>query len=194
MLSSISVSSPKVNYNINDTFVKPTVTATYSDGHTADVTNSATFTGYDMSQSGSQTVTVSYTEDNETKTVNYTSTIVDNRPIPVSIDVSNIKSEYVIGEAFTPPTVTVTYSDGSTADVTSQSTFSGFNSAADGRIAITVSYTERGVTVTTVFYVRITAPASGGCKGNITATSVILSSLSLVGIVLLILRKRKARV
>ena len=49
-----------MNYNINDTFVKPTVTATYSDGHTADVTNSATFTGYDLSTAGNQTVTVSY--------------------------------------------------------------------------------------------------------------------------------------
>ena len=40
-----------------------TVTATYEDASSKDVTSSATFSGYDMSTLGSQTVTVSYTEN-----------------------------------------------------------------------------------------------------------------------------------
>ncbi|MBQ7533553.1 MAG: hypothetical protein IJT45_07685 [Bacteroidales bacterium] len=52
-----------------------TVTATYDDASTANVTSSATFTGYNMSTPGEQTVTVSYTENNITKTASYTITV-----------------------------------------------------------------------------------------------------------------------
>ena len=52
-----------------------TVTATYSDNSTADVTSNATFSGYNMSTTGSQTVTVSYTEGSTTKTATYTITV-----------------------------------------------------------------------------------------------------------------------
>lgn len=48
-----------------------TVTATYDDNSTADVTAKATFSGYDMSTAGTQTVTVSYTEKGVTKTATY---------------------------------------------------------------------------------------------------------------------------
>ena len=52
-----------------------TVTANYSDESTNDVTASATFSGYNMSTPGNQTVTVSYTEDEVTKTTNYGITV-----------------------------------------------------------------------------------------------------------------------
>lgn len=48
-----------------------TVTATYDDESTANVTGKATFSGYDMNQIGNQTVIVSYTENNITKTASY---------------------------------------------------------------------------------------------------------------------------
>jgi len=59
-LESIAVSGQKTEYTVGDEFVKPTVTATYSDGSTKDVTEDATFTGYDMLVAGTQTVTVVY--------------------------------------------------------------------------------------------------------------------------------------
>ena len=74
-LSSISVSNEQTNYTVGDEFVKPTVTATYSDATTADVTSSATFSGYNMSSVGEQTVTVSYTEGSTTKTATYNITV-----------------------------------------------------------------------------------------------------------------------
>ena len=74
-LSSIAVSGQKTEYTVGDSFVKPTVTATYSDASTADVTSSATCSGYDMSTSGSQTVTVSYTENSVTRTTTYSITV-----------------------------------------------------------------------------------------------------------------------
>ena len=48
-----------------------TVTATYEDDSESDVTSKATFTGYNMSTAGNQTVTVSYTEKGVTKTASY---------------------------------------------------------------------------------------------------------------------------
>lgn len=74
-LSSIAVSNATTSYTVGDEFVKPTVTATFSDSTTADVTSSATFNGYDMSTAGTQTVNVSYTYGGTTKTTSYTITV-----------------------------------------------------------------------------------------------------------------------
>ena len=73
-LSSISVSGQKTTYTVGDEFVKPTVTAHYSDSSTDDVTSSAIFTGYNLSVAGNYTVTVSYT-DGTTKTTTYSITV-----------------------------------------------------------------------------------------------------------------------
>lgn len=71
-LTSIEVSGQTTEFTVGDTFeFGGIVTATYSDGSTADVTSSATFSGYNMNAEGSQTVTVAY----EGKTTTYTITI-----------------------------------------------------------------------------------------------------------------------
>lgn len=70
-VSSIAVSGQKTTYNVDDTFVKPTVTATYNDGTQAEVSNDASYTGYDMSVAGDYTVTVSYSYGGVTKTAAY---------------------------------------------------------------------------------------------------------------------------
>ncbi len=75
-LSSISVSGQKTTFNVNDSFTfGGTVTANYSDSTTANVTASATFSGYNLSTTGNQTVTVSYTEGGTTKTTTYSITV-----------------------------------------------------------------------------------------------------------------------
>lgn len=75
-LSSISVSGQTSEFTVGDTFsFGGTVTAHYSDSSSANVTSAATFTGYDMSQAGEQSVTVSYTESGVTKTTSYTITV-----------------------------------------------------------------------------------------------------------------------
>ncbi len=63
-----------------------TVTANYEDSSSKDVTSSATFTGYDMDEIGNQTVTVSYTEGNTTKTATYDITINAGEKYTVSFD------------------------------------------------------------------------------------------------------------
>jgi len=74
-LSSIAISNEKTSYTVGDSFVKPTVTATFSDSTQSDVTSSATCTGYNMDVAGNYTVTVSYTYSGTTKTTSYGITV-----------------------------------------------------------------------------------------------------------------------
>ena len=90
-LSSIAVStSNHRTFSQGDTFVKETITATYSDSSTADVTSSAIFSGYNMSTTGNQTVSVSYTEGGINKTASYSITVSAPSPTltigPTDID------------------------------------------------------------------------------------------------------------
>ena len=79
-LTGISVSGTATDLWKGDVFTHEgiTVTATYNDGNTADVTNSCTYSGYDMSKAGSQTVTVSYGEKPETASYTVTVNTIGN--------------------------------------------------------------------------------------------------------------------
>ena len=70
-LMSIAISNQKTEYYVGDDFVKPTVTATYSDDTTQDVTALATFSECDMNTVGDKTVTVTY----EGKSAEYNFTV-----------------------------------------------------------------------------------------------------------------------
>lgn len=71
-LTGISVTGTAADLWTGDEFTHEgiTVTATYDDASTKDVTNSCTYSGYDMSTKGEQTVTVTYGEKTATYTVN----------------------------------------------------------------------------------------------------------------------------
>lgn len=72
-LTSIAVkTSSHRNFTQGDDFVKETIEATYSNSSTSDVTEAASFSGYDMSTVGEQTVTVTYAEGGIEKSVTYT--------------------------------------------------------------------------------------------------------------------------
>ena len=70
-LVSIAHTGDKTTFTEGDAFVKSTITATYDDATTKDVTSLATFTGYDMNTTGTQTVTVTY----EDYTITYNITV-----------------------------------------------------------------------------------------------------------------------
>lgn len=77
-LASIALSGTyPTTFTVGDDFSHTgmTVTATYENGNTADVTSKASFSGYDMSTAGTETVTVSYTENGVTKTNSYDITV-----------------------------------------------------------------------------------------------------------------------
>lgn len=76
-LSSIALSGQSTAYEVNETFsFDGTVTATYSDGSSKTVTPTSVSTP-DMSTTGSKTVTVSYTEGEETRTATYTISVTE---------------------------------------------------------------------------------------------------------------------
>ena len=74
-LDSISISTNSGSYTLGDNFVMPTVTAKYTVNADADVTSSASYSGYDPYTTGNQPVTISYTEGGITKTASYTATV-----------------------------------------------------------------------------------------------------------------------
>ena len=119
-LDYITVSGEKTDYSQGDTFVKPTVTAHYSDDTENEVTASATCTGYDLSTVGDQTVTVSYTEGGQTKTTTYSINVAADELQSIAIGGSMTDTSYAIGESWDPSglTVTGTYASGN-KDVTS---------------------------------------------------------------------------
>ena len=71
VLTNITVSDVVTSYEIASQFVKPVVTAHYSDKSSKNVTEKAKFSGFDLSKAGKQTVNVEYTENAVKKTVSY---------------------------------------------------------------------------------------------------------------------------
>lgn len=76
-LESITLSATSRTYTLGDSFVKPTVTAQYTVAADADVTNSPNLvvTGYDPYTTGTQPVTITYTEGGIQKSASYTATV-----------------------------------------------------------------------------------------------------------------------
>lgn len=145
VLSSIALSGTyPTTFHVGDTFSHEgmTVTATYEGGKTADVTAEASFSGYDMANAGTQTVTVSYTEGEVTKTATYGITV--NAPATLtSITLSGTyPTEFGQGDAFSSEGIVVTanYDDDTTSDVTDKATFSGYDMATLGGQTVTVTY------------------------------------------------------
>ena len=134
-LDSISVDSVVTEYYVGDDFIKPEVTAHYSDQTTKDVTDEATFSGYDMNIAGTYTVTVAY----QSKTTSYEITISVFKTLNY-ITAENPRTEYMIGDQFEKPTILAHYSDESTDDVTSEAVFGGYNMNIANTYTVSVRY------------------------------------------------------
>ncbi|MBR0440012.1 MAG: hypothetical protein IJK27_04605 [Bacilli bacterium] len=76
-LASISAVDPITEYTKDGIFVKPDVIATYEDTTIKNVTDYALFSGFDLSTTGEQTVTVSYTEKGIEKTTQYSINVTE---------------------------------------------------------------------------------------------------------------------
>lgn len=101
-LTSIAVNGQNTSFTQGGAFsFGGTVTATYSDNSTKDVTSSATFSGYDLSNTGNQTVTVSYTEDGITKTTTYGITVSESSSGGSTIDVLTQTWTGITGSSYT---------------------------------------------------------------------------------------------
>ena len=145
---------------------------------------------YNLSGGGTQTLY-------KYLTVNITDRIVLNA---IRISFTPFVTEYKVGDTFTSRGIQITadYSDGTTEDVTNKVTYSNNEIDAPGTKTVIISYTHEGITKTTGYEIKILPgdkQSSFGCGGNISSTSIILVTLSSIGIVSFILssiiRKRR---
>ncbi|MFA5481506.1 MAG: bacterial Ig-like domain-containing protein [Bacilli bacterium] len=118
-LESISVSGTlsKTSYFAGDSFESTglTITATYSDSSTVNVTSQCSFTPNPLT-SGTTSVTASYTEGGVTKTAVINGLTVTTRVLQsIEVTTNPTKVNYVIGESFNPAgmVITATYDVGS---------------------------------------------------------------------------------
>ena len=105
-------------------------------------------TGYNANETTEQTITVTYAGKSTTFTVT-----VRNEVTGISIKNTPTKTTYIIGENLdlTGGTLTVSYEDGSTAEVpmtSSEVGITGYNSNETGEQTITVTYAEKSTTFT----------------------------------------------
>ena len=154
VLSSISISGQTTSFVEGDTFsFGGTVTAHYSDSTTANVTASATFSGYNMTTISSQTVTVSYTYGGVTKTASYSINVAMGTL--QSIAVSGQTTTYQKNNAFSFDGIcTATFANGYQKTVTPTSVTSP-DMTTGGTKSITISYTYNGNTRTTSYNITV---------------------------------------
>ena len=106
VLVSIAKTAGKTEFTEGDAFEKATITATYDDETTKDVTSLATFTGYDMNTTGTQTVTVTY----EGQTTTYQITVNAKTPATLTLSKNGVEEafegEHKVGDVVTLPSIT----------------------------------------------------------------------------------------
>ena len=110
---------------------------------------------------------------------------------PLLITAPN-KTKYSVGEEIdlTGFKAVATYEDKSTKDVTNSVVLDSINMDKAGEKIVTLSYTENGRTVRGLFNISVEASSGGGCHGSIIASSAIISLTSLLGVGLLLIKKK----
>ena len=196
-VESVGLSLAETTLSVGET-TTATVTATFADGSTADVTAAATFDSdapavvsadsstFTAESSGTTTVTASY--EGETDTVDVT--VEDADLVVESIELSLVDTTLSVGET-TTATVTATFTDGSTADVTADSTFEsettdvvstdGATLTADAAGTASVSATYEGETDTVDVTVEATADDDDTLPGFGIGVSMLAVLLAIGG-------------
>ncbi len=189
-LTGIEITNPPSNttYTEGESFNTSgmTVTATYSDLTTKQVTNYEVLDGKNLAY-GQETVTISYTENGITKQAEQAITVNQLEPEPdreiVSMEMETLptKTTYMENEELdlTGGIVKVTYSDGTIIEMSLNSrslTLTGYNNQVIGKQTITVEY-EGSTTTFEVEVVAITEPVLSdfrNARANITDAKVYL--------------------
>ena len=100
---------------------------------------------------GSGILSLSNPTDNVTVTYEAVGNALD------SITLSVTTRDYTLGDDFVKPTVTAHYTVAADADVTSSTTYSGYDPYTTGNQTVTFTYTESGVTKTTTYTAKVSA-------------------------------------
>lgn len=137
-VKSIAVSGQKEDFVQNSSFeFGGIVTATYSNGKTADVTDKSSFEGYNLAEIGTQTVTVSYTEGNITVKTTYQITINE-----LTAGVTDVLTRAVTGITNT------SYSGWSGKTLTSSAVYAGQSAGGNDAIQLRSSNSNSGIVTT----------------------------------------------
>ena len=127
---SLSIEGNKESYEYGED-LNISVTATYSDGSTARITDYVV-EGFDNKEPGNQTVTIKYGN----KSYSFNTKV--NNPVLTGISVSGNKQNYEYGEDLNI-SVTASYSDDTTTNVTNYQV-EGFDSTKPGEQTVTIKY------------------------------------------------------
>lgn len=178
ILESISVTPPaKTSYMVGEPFEHSgmNVTAHYTNRPDRGVSNYQ-LSGYDTSRAGTQTVTVSYTEGDITKTAAFTISVTEERVALTGITVDTSTTAYRIGDTLDKNSLTVTahYEEGASKPVTTYDV-SALDSSTRGVKTLTVTYTEDGVTKSAAFEVTVVRAGDVDNNGEITAGDALMA-------------------
>ncbi|MGN0980526.1 MAG: bacterial Ig-like domain-containing protein [Candidatus Avoscillospira sp.] len=166
-LTGITVTVAKTEYVENQTFDKTgmTVTATYSDGKSYDVTNSVNVTPSGALKPSNDVVVVSYEDANkQTASANVSIHVVAKAVDRIDVTTPPTKTSYIEGQTFDPTgmVVTATYNDGTSFPVTDYD-YSP-KTLTKGTTVVTISFRDKtttvGVTVREKALVSIAVDAS----------------------------------
>lgn len=151
-LSSITVNLSKDIIDLNEAFPITSVTLHYDNGEQETVTSGWSVTGFNNTVGGSQTVTVSYTKGTITKSADVTIFIRKLQSIQANV------STYTVQKYTELPvkSLTLTYNDGITQNVTSGWSYSGYDPNARGEYNVNVQYQVNGVTCSTDVTITVT--------------------------------------
>lgn len=177
-LTSINVSGTptKTSYYAGESFDSAgiTVTATYSDTSTMDVTNSCTFSPNPLT-AGTTSVTVSYTEASVTKTALINGiTVQENTLEHISIKSPATNTVFPLGSTFSSSglIITATYASGLSNDLTTGFEVSAVDTNVLGQQTVDIAYEGQ----TTSYNITITNQGANVTSGSgVFATDLFIS-------------------
>ena len=151
-LSSISVkTAPTKTTYIEGNYFDPTglvITATYSDSSTIDIDYATHSSDFSFNPSTSTSLTTSHKSVSITyggKSV--TQNITVNAKSLMSISVSGQKTSFMVGDTFSfEGTVTASYDNETSSNVTALSSFTGYDMSITGNQTVTVTYNNQSTT------------------------------------------------
>ena len=162
----VTTQPTKTSYAVGNTLdlTGLAVTATYADSSTAVVTSqckTSVANGTKLSLQGTQTISVSYLYNGITKYTSFTITVAPSLA-SIAVTTEPTTASYTVGDELdlTGIAVTATYSDNTTADVTSSCTFDpddGDTLSTAGTQSIYITYEENGYQKSTATGVTVVA-------------------------------------
>ena len=162
-ISAIASNGGTISWSSSNTNKVTVSSATAASG------SSITLTGIAV---GSATITASITISGTTYSKTCTVTVTGPRTLS-SISLSGQTTAFTVDDSFIfDGTVTANYTNSTTADVTTSTTFSGYDMSTTGDQTITASYTEGGTTKTATYTITISDPPTEDTdEGSVTASN-----------------------